>query len=30
MYVVTVWQNGDIDIAPETLYANGVAETESA
>ncbi len=29
-YGVTVWQNGDIDIAPEMLYANGVAETESA
>ena len=24
-YGVTVWQNGDIDIAPEELYKNGVA-----
>ena len=29
-YGVTVWQNGDIDIAAEMLYANGVTETESA
>ena len=24
-YGVTVWQNGDIDIAPEELYKNGAA-----
>lgn len=24
-YGVTVWQNGNIDIAPEELYKNGVA-----
>jgi hypothetical protein len=25
-YGVTVWNNGDIDIAPEYLYENGVSE----
>lgn len=25
-YGVPVWNNGDIDIAPEMLYSNGVAE----
>lgn len=29
-YGMTVWQNGDIDIAPETLYRDGVAAVESA
>lgn len=31
-YGVTVWNDGDIDIAPETLYKQGVSveETESA
>lgn len=31
-YGVTVWNDGDIDIAPETLYEQGVSleETESA
>jgi hypothetical protein len=24
-YGVTVWNNGDIDIAPEYLYENGVS-----
>ena len=28
-YGVTVWENGDIDIAPEELYENGV-EADSA
>ena len=27
-YGVTVWNNGEIDIAPEYLYENGVLETE--
>ena len=27
-YGVTVWNNGEIDIAPEYLYENGVSETE--
>ena len=29
-YGMTVWQNGEIDIAPETLYRDGIAEAESA
>ena len=29
-YGMPVWQNGDIDIAPETLYRDGVATAESA
>lgn len=27
-YGVTVWQNGEIDIAPEKLYAEGVTAVE--
>ena len=27
-YGVTVWNNGEIDIAPEYLYENGVLQTE--
>ena len=27
-YGVTVWQNGDIDIAPEYLYEHGVSASE--
>jgi len=29
-YGVPVWNNGDIDIAPETLYEKGVTETGSS
>ena len=29
-YGMTVWQNGDIDIAPETLYRDGVSSEQSA
>ncbi len=29
-YGMTVWQNGEIDIAPETLYSEGVIAAESA
>ena len=29
-YGVPVWNNGDIDIAPETLYEQGVADDENA
>lgn len=28
-YGVTVWNNGDIDIAPDLLYSDGVAVTET-
>ncbi len=28
-YGVTVWNNGDIDIAPENLYNDGVIVTEA-
>ena len=27
-YGITVWQNGDIDIAPEYLYEHGIPLTE--
>ncbi len=29
-YGVTVWQNGDIDIAPEYLYEHGVSVNDRA
>lgn len=29
-YGVTVWNDGEIDIAPETLYKDGVALSETA
>ena len=29
-YGVTVWNNGDVDIAPEVLYRDGVAVDETA
>lgn len=29
-YGVVVWNDGDIDIAPETLYEGGVADSASA